>query len=64
MSDENRLDVIVFGATGYTGNYAARQMAKFAKNRPETTWGIAGRNKAKLEKVLEEVAEKTGKYLL
>ncbi|MEV8371533.1 saccharopine dehydrogenase NADP-binding domain-containing protein [Kribbella sp. NPDC056861] len=42
-------DVVVFGATGFTGALTAEYLAK---NAPaELTWALAGRNRAKLEAV-------------
>ena len=51
MSDSARdLDVVVFGATGVTG----RQVAKYLSDT-DARWGAAGRDPAKLERVLAEV---------
>lgn len=55
----SRLDIIVFGATGYTGKEAVHKMVTLAKEKA-LSWGIAGRNLAKLESVLKEVSDKTG----
>ncbi|MEU4390082.1 saccharopine dehydrogenase NADP-binding domain-containing protein [Kribbella sp. NPDC023855] len=42
-------DVVVFGATGFTGALTAQYLAK---NAPaDLTWALAGRNRAKLEAV-------------
>lgn len=44
-------DVIIFGATGYTGDHVARFLNLVASNGewPDLRWAIAGRSKAKLE---------------
>jgi short subunit dehydrogenase-like uncharacterized protein len=42
-------DVVLFGATGFTGALTAEYLAKHAP--PELTWALAGRNQAKLEAV-------------
>ena len=44
-------DVIIFGATGYTGDHVARYLSLAASNGewPNLRWAMAGRNKAKLE---------------
>ncbi|NEA32634.1 saccharopine dehydrogenase NADP-binding domain-containing protein [Streptomyces sp. SID13031] len=42
-------DVVVFGATGFTGALTAQYLAKNAP--PELRWALAGRNRAKLEAV-------------
>ena len=41
-------DLIVFGATGYTGEHVARYL-NGAKDWPNLRWAIAGRSKAKLD---------------
>ncbi|CAG5101085.1 Similar to SCCPDH: Saccharopine dehydrogenase-like oxidoreductase (Homo sapiens) [Cotesia congregata] len=52
---ENRLDVIIFGATGFTGNYTVKEAARLSKAKP-FSWGIAGRNKERLDAVLKKFA--------
>jgi short subunit dehydrogenase-like uncharacterized protein len=42
-------DIVVFGATGFTGALTAEYLAAHA--RPETRWALAGRNQGKLEEV-------------
>jgi short subunit dehydrogenase-like uncharacterized protein len=51
-----RYDVVIFGASGYTGKYAIISSIKLLK---EYKWAVAGRNKQKLETVLKEVEKKT-----
>ncbi|KAF2884283.1 hypothetical protein ILUMI_21875 [Ignelater luminosus] len=56
-----RLDIIVFGATGVTGKYTLPYVYKFAKSaKGPMTWGIAGRSKQKLKDVLNETAKRIG----
>ena len=51
MPDTRELDVVLFGATGFTGGLTADYLAT---NGPEgLRWGLAGRNLAKLEQVRE-----------
>jgi short subunit dehydrogenase-like uncharacterized protein len=40
-------DIVVFGATGFTGGLTAEYLARHAP--AETRWALAGRNRAKLE---------------
>lgn len=61
-SSGEKLDAIIFGATGYTGKVAVYEIVKLAKEK-NITWGIAGRNRNKLDAVLKEVEEKTGEDL-
>ena len=44
-------DVIVYGASGFTGRLVAEYLAK----QGETRWAMAGRSRAKLEEVREEI---------
>jgi len=46
-------DVVVFGATGFTGALTARYLAQQAK--PGTRWAVAGRSRDKLARVLETI---------
>ncbi len=49
MTNTRNLDLVLFGATGFTGGLTAEYLAQHA---PATTrWALAGRNKTKLEQV-------------
>ena len=52
---ERKFDVIIFGATGYTGKYAIRSAVEVLK---DMKWAVAGRNKAKLEETLKDSGSK------
>lgn len=54
----SRIGLVIFGATGFAGKYAVEQTVKIAKIKGGFTWGIAGRSKDKLQKLLEEVGKK------
>ncbi|XP_059216768.1 saccharopine dehydrogenase-like oxidoreductase [Stomoxys calcitrans] len=56
----NRLDVIIFGASGFTGKYAVYEAVSVLG---DLKWGIAGRNREKLEAVLEEMGSKANRNL-
>ena len=47
-------DVVLLGATGYTGALTAEYLAGHAP--PQTRWALAGRNRAKLEALRERLA--------
>jgi short subunit dehydrogenase-like uncharacterized protein len=49
-------DVVVYGATGFTGQLVAEYMAKKGEVAPER-WALAGRNTSKLEAVRDEIAK-------
>jgi short subunit dehydrogenase-like uncharacterized protein len=59
MSSSNRLDVVIFGATGYTGQYVVEEMARKGKQYG-FKWGIAGRTVDKLKQVLQQASNITG----
>jgi len=53
MATEKReLDLVLFGATGFTGRLTAEYLAG---QRPSLRWGLAGRNRQKLEAVRAEL---------
>lgn len=54
MSSERPYDIVLFGATGFTGALTAEYLAEHAP--PDTRWALAGRNRAKLEAVRERLA--------
>jgi short subunit dehydrogenase-like uncharacterized protein len=51
---EREYDVVLFGATGFTGGLTAEYLARAANG---TRWAIAGRNREKLEGVSSRLAE-------
>jgi short subunit dehydrogenase-like uncharacterized protein len=54
MPEARRFDVVLFGATGFTGGLTAEYLARHAP--PGLRWALAGRNRAKLEAVRERLA--------
>jgi len=53
MVDTRPHDIVLFGATGFTGALTAEELARTA---PEgTRWAVAGRNRRKLEAVRERL---------
>ncbi|GAA4738493.1 saccharopine dehydrogenase NADP-binding domain-containing protein [Nocardioides endophyticus] len=55
MPDLRELDLVLFGATGFTGGLTADYLARHAPDG--LRWGLAGRNQAKLEDVRRRLAE-------
>jgi saccharopine dehydrogenase (NAD+, L-glutamate forming) len=51
---DRELDLVLFGATGFTGRLTAEYLARHAPDG--LRWGLAGRNEAKLEGVREHLA--------
>ncbi|KAJ0178009.1 hypothetical protein K1T71_006882 [Dendrolimus kikuchii] len=58
-----RLDIVIFGATGFTGKAAVIELVKLIKKYPGMTWGVAGRSEKKLQDMMAEVSNKTGEDL-
>jgi len=54
MAGDRAYDIVLFGATGYTGGLTAEYLAEHAP--PHTRWALAGRNRAKLEAVRDRLA--------
>jgi len=55
MSKE--FDIVLWGATGFTGKYCANYLAKYYPPGGEggLKWAIAGRNQGKLEVIKEDL---------
>ena len=52
---EPEYDIVLFGATGFTGGLTAEYLAGHAGATPGLRWALAGRNPAKLEAVRERL---------
>lgn len=55
MANQDRLDVVIFGATGFTGKHTVLKAIKLLANM---RWAVAGRNEAKLAAMLKEIGTK------
>lgn len=62
MSVTREYDLIIFGATGFTGQYVVEEVARIAEEE-NITWAVAGRNIEKIKVGLENVEKQTGKSL-
>ncbi|CAH2085164.1 unnamed protein product [Euphydryas editha] len=60
MPASDRFDVVIFGASGFTGKRVVQELARIGRNYTDITWAVAGRSRNKLKTVLEEVSKKTG----
>src|SRR5687768_14674556 len=54
MAEERPLDIVLFGATGFTGGLTAEYLARHAPDG--TRWALAGRSPDKLARVREQIA--------
>ncbi|MEW2356781.1 saccharopine dehydrogenase NADP-binding domain-containing protein [Spirillospora sp. NPDC029432] len=55
MTADRSYDIVLFGATGFTGGLTAEYLAQRAGEG--TRWALAGRNQARLEAVRERLAQ-------
>ncbi len=55
MTDARELDLVVYGATGFTGRLVAEYLAGRDASDAPIRWAMAGRNRAKLESVRDEI---------
>merc|ERR1712188_89366 len=55
MSNEREFDVVIFGATGFTGKLVAEYFQAQYGNDDNVKWAVAGRNEAKLNGVKKEL---------
>lgn len=55
MSNTREFDVIVYGATGYTGRLVAEYLCQEYGNDSNLRWAMAGRSQSKLEAVRDEI---------
>ncbi|KAF7286971.1 hypothetical protein GWI33_002816 [Rhynchophorus ferrugineus] len=56
---ENRLDIIIFGASGFTGLHCIPYIAKLSKSDGRNlSWGVAGRSEDKLKNILSDIGQK------
>ena len=55
MGRDPAFDIVLWGATGYTGRVAAEKLAARIGGREDLRWAIAGRNRAKLESVRSQL---------
>jgi len=54
--DQKEFDIIVYGATGFTGRLVAEYLNKQYGNNNELRWAMAGRSQTKLEQVRDEMS--------
>ncbi|MEZ4886012.1 MAG: saccharopine dehydrogenase NADP-binding domain-containing protein [Chitinophagales bacterium] len=59
MSHSREFDIIVWGASGFTGRLVAEYLFKNYGRTDSLKWAMAGRNPAKLEEVRAEVADQS-----
>nr|XP_034964210.1 saccharopine dehydrogenase-like oxidoreductase [Zootoca vivipara] len=64
MATGRPFQVVVFGASGFTGQYVVQEVARVAGEDElcgSLRWAVAGRNREKLQAAVDKAAEKLGK---
>ena len=64
-----KYDVVIFGATGYTGQFVVEYLAKAVQDKSKednsgVTWAVSARSEAKLDKVLAQASKNNGYDLI
>ena len=52
--------MVIFGATGFTGQFVLDEVARVADEEGGLKFAVAGRSMQKLQKVLQESSQRTG----
>lgn len=63
VKQPREFDLVIFGGSGFTGQYVVEEVARTIEAESGLKWAIAGRSMAKLVKVLKQAADVTGKHL-
>jgi len=61
IKSKRKYDIIIFGASGFTGQFVVMEMGRFSQTY-NLTWAIAGRNTDKLQNVLDKLYKTFGKF--
>ena len=63
----SRFDFVIFGASGFTGQFVVEYLARALKKeteqnpgKPTLTWAVSGRSEGKIKTVLENATRETG----
>ncbi len=57
---QREFEIVVWGATGFTGKLTAECLARRSSEIGGVRWALGGRNRAKLESVRKELGDETG----
>jgi len=55
MNSPSKFDIVVYGATGFTGQLVAEYLAEHYRNDRQLKWAMAGRSRDKLAKVRDAI---------
>ncbi|CAL8135491.1 unnamed protein product [Orchesella dallaii] len=63
MEPHRKYDIVIFGATSFTGKYLVHEVLKALSNGDKFSWAIAARSVEKMEELLHSIGKDTGKDL-
>ena len=61
-SGEKEFDFVIFGASGFTGQYVVEEVVRTVDGEKGLKWAVAGRSMQKLQQVLQQTSKYTGKW--
>lgn len=60
---DSRLDFVIYGASGFTGQYVLKEVARKAQTT-KLSWAVAGRSTGKLATALKAAEKELGKITI
>ena len=55
MSNDKKFDLVVYGASGFTGKLVVEYLVAKYKDDKDISWAMAGRNLEKLQSVKDDI---------
>jgi len=59
-AEPRKFSIVVFGASGFTGQFVVEEIARTMDSEVNFTWAVAGRDMTKLQAVLSTASKVTG----
>ena len=59
-AEPRKFNIIVFGATGFTGQFVVEEIARTMDSEANFTWAVAGRDMKKMQAVLSTASKFAG----
>jgi len=59
-AEPKKFNIVVFGATGFTGQFVVEEIARTMDSESNFSWAVAGRDMSKLQAVLSTASKITG----
>ena len=59
-AEPRKYNIVVFGATGFTGQFVVEEIARTVDSEARLKWAVAGRDMSKLQAVLSTASKVTG----